>query len=356
MKLELMQDIHKTILAIGDPHFKLDNIEEVNIFITKVEELVINNKPDIIVVLGDLLHYHERVVINCLNLAYKFIHMLRSYTKTIILVGNHDMESHTQFLTENHWMNAMKYWDNVIIVDKIILIDNMVFCPYVPPGRFIEALDTLGSGLRSTLGSKDPLPQVSYWKQAPLIFCHQEFFGCKMGAIISETGDKWSLDYPQIISGHIHDKQTPQKNIYYTGSSMQHAFGENHHKSLVYIKGNELTELPLDIVRKRILNLDIKNIESFDPLKNPNDKIRINITGDFEEFKVFKKTEQYKDLIQSGVKVIYQGVKKMDIVETHSFEKILYDSVVKENNPQLSIAYNYIFHNGEKDGDILLLL
>jgi DNA repair exonuclease SbcCD nuclease subunit len=47
-----------------------------------------------------------------------------------------------------------------------------------------------------------------------------------MGAIVSKDGDEWNEEFPQIISGHIHDNQTPQKNIYYTGSPLQHAFGD----------------------------------------------------------------------------------------------------------------------------------
>ena len=38
-------------------------------------------------------------------------------TMTYILVGNHDMINNQQFLTDNHWMNGLKQWDNIVIVD-----------------------------------------------------------------------------------------------------------------------------------------------------------------------------------------------------------------------------------------------
>mgnify|MGYP001580437301 CR=1 FL=1 len=38
------------ILFIGDPHFKVDNIPEVNLFISKLEEYIKEKKPDIIIV------------------------------------------------------------------------------------------------------------------------------------------------------------------------------------------------------------------------------------------------------------------------------------------------------------------
>jgi len=123
-----------------------------------------------------------------------------------------------QFLTDNHWLNCLKKWKNVVIVDRPVTetIDDelFVFCPYVFPGRFTEALNTLDID----------------WKNASGIFAHQEFAGCKMGAIVSVEGDKWPVDNPYVISGHIHSKQIIQENIYYTGSAMQHAFGESEKK------------------------------------------------------------------------------------------------------------------------------
>ena len=56
------------------------------------------------------------------------------------------MINHDQFLTNNHWMNALKQWENVTIVDKVLHIEvdtkDLLFCPFVAPGRFIEALET----------------------------------------------------------------------------------------------------------------------------------------------------------------------------------------------------------------------
>ncbi len=74
-----------------------------------------------------------------------------------------------------------------------------------------------------------------WWKKASLIFAHQEFEGAKMGAIISESGDKWPLDAPLIVSGHIHDHQQPQPNIQYTGTPIQHAFGDSADKTVSFI-------------------------------------------------------------------------------------------------------------------------
>ncbi len=52
--------------------------------------------------------------------------------------------------------------------------------PYVPPGRFVEALNIIDN---------------EWWKNVNCIFAHQEFYGCKMGAIESIEGDKWDHSF-----------------------------------------------------------------------------------------------------------------------------------------------------------------
>ena len=86
------------------------------------------------------------------------------------------------------------------------------------PGRFFEAISHLDS--------------ASGVQSAHALFAHQEFFGAKMGAIISQQGDKWPHHYPLVISGHIHDYGRPQHNIIYTGTPMQHAFGDHNNKTI----------------------------------------------------------------------------------------------------------------------------
>jgi predicted phosphodiesterase len=394
------------IIAIGDTHFKISNIPECELFTDKLIELVKNKKPDIIILLGDILDTFEIINTMPMNKAIDLIDKLRNEAPTYILVGNHDYcfakntpillydgkiklsqeikngdillgddmnqrivknikhgysemytiyqnigysytvtKNHTlvlyhmgkenkiieitvnqylklnkneqnelyginingnktiieitksnereffgweidknnrcvlfdgtilhncnnqQYLSDTHWMNGLKEWNNVKIVDKVINIEMneqlFILVPYVPVNRFIEALNT---------GDKD-------WKNATCIFAHQEFAGCKMGSIISIEGDKWLEEYPEVISGHIHLNQKPQKNIYYPGSSMQHAFGESNKNIIANInffdktqkvknntndqKGNnyDVEEINLDLPRKHIVYINIDKIE-----------------------------------------------------------------------------------------------
>ena len=342
------------VIAIGDPHFRVENIVEVETFMDKMAKLVKSEKPDMIVVLGDLLHTHEKIFTIAMNKAYDFIKIMRDIAPTYVLVGNHDYIQNSQFLTENHWMNAMKDWDNVTVVDSVISVHKgdlkFVMLPYVPNGRFQEALNTIDDE----------------WKDADCIFAHQEFSGCKMGAIISVEGDIWPEDYPCIVSGHIHSRQTPQPNIYYTGSAMQHAFGESDKNTIPIFEFERekpyiLREIDLELPRKRIVYMDMDKIDDFAP-KQTEDQVKITLTGNYDEFKTFKKSEKYKELTKNGTKVVFKTKKvkesdKADFIEPNSngFKDILYNLVINTRDETLLEFYEVIINNRRFDEDIILI-
>jgi hypothetical protein len=370
-----------SFVVIGDPHIKIENLKEFDQFIDKLVNLIFEKNPNFIVILGDILHNHERIHTITLNKAYEFIDRLRKITKTFVLVGNHDMISCSQFLSENHWMNALKEWDNITIVDKIvketIFIENkentFYFAPYVPPGRFIEALNTYDTE----------------WKNASIIFAHQEFFGCKMGAIVSVEGDKWDTSYPEIISGHIHSRQFIQNNIYYTGSAMQNAFGESEKNIIAYVtqckdSKYKLEEIELNLPRKKIVYMKVDDLEDY-KIKNTQDEYKLSISGNYEEFKAIKKTKKFKELEKSGVKIVFKASKietklndelrnelkteldnrndnRNDIVNEYNnelnennFEDILKVLISKEYNEDLNKDYELVIHNRVVNDDIMFI-
>ena len=62
-----------SVLCIGDPHFKKTNIPDVDEFMKRIKATAEKEKPDIIVVLGDLLHYHDTYYAEPFNRAIKFL-------------------------------------------------------------------------------------------------------------------------------------------------------------------------------------------------------------------------------------------------------------------------------------------
>jgi DNA repair exonuclease SbcCD nuclease subunit len=228
-------------------------------------------------------------------------------------------------------MNAMKEWTDVYIVDSGCSLQTpvgtFVFVPYTFPGKLQTALDII-----------DPK-----WKSARSIFCHQEFFGCNMGAIQSTEGDQWSNEFPLVISGHIHDKQRIGENIFYPGSSIQHAFGESGDKTITMCYFTEtirVESIDLDMPQKKIVYLSVVDAYSFQPTEK--DRVRLTLNGTFEEFKAFKKSAVFKKCALCNVKIVFRPVKEAvngeELTDT-DFKSILYDMVVKENNPYMTELY-----------------
>jgi DNA repair exonuclease SbcCD nuclease subunit len=353
------------ILCIGDPHIKVESITDFELFEEKLYKLIAETKPSLIVVLGDILHTHEKLNTIALNKAYTFIDALRKQALTYVLVGNHDMIKNTEYLSTNHWLNSLKEWNNVVIVDKVVHYtfpstgSNLLFIPYVSCGLFKDALAT----------------NEYEWKNADIIFAHQEFKGCKMGAIISEHGDVWEDELPYVISGHIHSNQTIGKNVYYPGSALQHAFGESE-KNIIAILTlpspsinsvpYTLDEVDLGLPRKKIISCLLQDIDTVRINQDQGKRTRITVKGaSYDEFKLFKSTEKYRQLTSKGVTIAFRkdevkidneggsekdgeggggDEKKLceeDTIET-CFDNMLLSLIKKEDNTKLYQLYERI--------------
>ena len=318
------------IFTIGDPHSKKSNQAELKICADKIAQKITETQPDAIVILGDLADNHDRVYISALNGTVYFVDVICSAAAGLIkpakvyyIIGNHDCESNQIFLTDNHTFNAFKKWPNFIVVDKVLRLKTgtgpIVMCPYVPAGRFLEALDTIGR---------------DRWADAKVIFCHQEFLGSKLsGLIASKSGDKWDDNNPMIISGHIHNYDRLQENILYPGELMYSSFGDDDKPartiSLFEIDGGKFpqeTKIDLGVLKKLTINLTIDEAKEYVPPDNAH--IRVNLTGTTQEHNEFKQTEKYAQLL-TMVKIIPQHVDK--IVVQRNTQRLGYlDILAKE--------------------------
>jgi DNA repair exonuclease SbcCD nuclease subunit len=310
------------VCVVGDLHFRPNNLVEAHIL---VDQIVANIPDDIelVVLLGDILDNHANVHSQAYNVACLLIEQISSRHPVFILVGNHDYINNSQFCTQEHPFNAFKKWCNVRVVDTPCHYYNrrnnetFVFVPYVPPGRFIEAVS-----------------KVPEWSKATCVFAHQEF----SGIIFKEQGDVWPTDYPPVISGHIHDRMYLQKNILYIGTPVQHSFAENTDKGLS-VFGNNLEErrLPLGLPVKQTISTSVSELDSVDiPLENAN--IRLMLRTNTSEWQAFRKTKRFKELVAAKVKIIpvpedqqnTQQLKSM-AKQRRTYMNALEDSVSKGN-------------------------
>lgn len=342
------------VLCIGDIHIQTNNINDIKILIEKLESYIVKNTEniDIVLFMGDILHTHERLHTIPFNLATNLFEKLSKIKPLYILVGNHDYINNSQFLSTNHWMNCLKSHNNINIIDNVTLLNNkgqnVLFCPFIPDGRFKESLGTLKN---------------FDWKLSDCIFGHQLIDGVKMGSIVTENVEKWEENYPFLISGHIHDKQKIQNNVYYTGSCIQHAFGESHDKTICLVKiDNSVTieEIDLKLPQKQILYYDIDSLDALNKdntheieklmknIDNTDIHYKITISGNFEQFKLFKKTSLFFELQKNNTKIIFKN-KLSDILnkkhilkntDSSNFQDILLELISNEQEKYRNKMYH----------------
>jgi len=288
------------ILVIGDPHFKINNIEETNEMSQKILSLLEKLNPHAVVCLGDVLDRHETIHVGPLLRSIDFFEKIASKYKLYILIGNHDRPSNQVFLTEEHPFTALKQWNNTVIVDNVFTdtIENnrFLFVPYVPVGSFMAAIET-------KLGKS---PDLSEFK---CIFAHQEFFGAKMGIVESKVGDPWDANYPLVISGHIHDFDVLGSNVIYTGTPIQHGFGDRDDKWVFLFEfdqnGFRYEKYDLELPKKKIIKISFSEIHLLKSLDKKS-HYKIVISGTPEELKTIKVGPFLKDLPKS--KIVYKTI------------------------------------------------
>jgi len=336
------QETDLKILTIGDPHFKVSNIPESKAMTKNLVQMAREMKPDIIICLGDILDRHETIHVTPLTLSIQFLEDLEDIAPLYVIIGNHDRPNNSDFMSDQHPFNALKQWKNTTVIDTVKKTRfkdkyDFIFVPYVYPGRFIEAI----SHLQGNDSELDPLT----YESCHALFAHQEFFGAKMGAIISQQGDKWPHNYPLVISGHIHEYDRLQHNIIYTGTPMQHAFGDHNNKTIseyVFYPSAKRRNIPLsDIETSHSKNIDIvdessegiEGIEGIEWKENrldlglikriicyihpsnimtwvqPTNKlVKLVIRGTVSEIKAIVKLEHLNNLRKDGVKIVYKTV------------------------------------------------
>lgn len=265
-----------SVLALGDPHFKVKNLQVMSVYEERVLETIEKYRPSLVVILGDTLDSHSQINVYPLCAAIRFVKKIAATTPVFLLIGNHDRPNNSDFQSDLHPFTALEGAPNVEIFPTArrvsLLGKTFVGVPYVPPGRFAEALEGL------------QLDDVD------LIFAHQEFKGAWMGQIRSTEGDTWDIDGPPIISGHIHSYQRLQTNLLYVGTALQHSFGENLDKTIsLFVEdpngsfcGYQETRLKLGLPRKQKFRVKCSEVNKL-KITNEMTGSRIIVVGSPEE-------------------------------------------------------------------------
>lgn len=320
------------LLVIGDLHFTANN-KLCEMFIERVEDYL--GEKDGCVLLGDIFHTHEKINETVLNMVIRLFNVITRNCHLYVIVGNHDYRDSTQFCTNRHALSAFREWPKITIVDRPQIVNikgiPITFCPYVPKGRFREAIDNVD------------------WRSTYMIFCHQEFKGVKMGNIVSVDGDKWSLKYPQVISGHIHERQNLQNNVYYPGVPYDHSYCYTGKRVVTNIEFDDSTftirSTSVKLPRRQLLYKKLEEMESYE---YTGDIVKIILECNNVQFLEFMKSDLAKSLRK--VDVIFMNRHDESLVpENHRnyidcSYKATFRKLIDFENIHVKQLYNKIFN------------
>lgn len=199
------------ILWVGDPHLHMGNLEVSKQFLSKLETITNEQKPDFVLLAGDLFHTHSIVRAEILNLWINYLEVAKF--PHIALVGNHDQVAPGSSV---HALVALKKYAKV--VDGPYKMGKMFFVPYVHTAQeFAEMLGQAGD--------------------ARVLFCHQTFDGAQYeNGFYAPDGFPLTLvsGFDRVISGHIHKRQGVG-GVFYPGTPFQHSFNDAGEKKAIYL-------------------------------------------------------------------------------------------------------------------------
>lgn len=321
-----------TVLCVGDLHWKKDNADVSDLVASKILNIVTEKNPQMVVLLGDILHSHERIDLGPFNRATKFIETLATKTTVVLVIGNHERPTNNTYLTEEHAFVSLKGKKNIHIADKVLSIKlkigksriRFVFVPYVPVGKFHDALQELDDKIEH-----DP-PHC--------IFAHQEFKGAKSGNFVSLRGDIWDEDLPLIITGHYHTFQQPQKNIIYPGTPYQMSYADNSKKGVLLCEFQvdqppNISFLTMKILEKKQIHISADEVDDFVPPVGID--CRIVVGGKVEDIRALQasgKLDKFRGQpnLHLGLSVIAENETGSQF--RRSYRELLYDNIKSQED------------------------
>jgi len=288
----------KRWLFIGDPHFEVQNLEMMSRAGQEILDLIDEHQPHLCIVLGDTLHTHEKLHMLALAQATDWLRAIAKKCRLILLIGNHDRINNNDYMSPIHPFIGLKETENITVVDKTIWDkqENLIYVPYVPPGRFNEALSAV-----------EYIPGAS---EKPLaIFAHQEFKGCLLGDRESTKGDYWNPEWPQVFSGHIHTYHILPK-VVYVGTFHQQNYGEDPDKAIMLVDVDEddqfkMNRTQLKSVPKRVtVQMTLDELPYFSEKIPPNCQVKVALHVDATERKALETNPYHQSLKEVVDKVI----------------------------------------------------
>ena len=311
-------------LFIGDCHIKINRFDLGLRFLNWLNQLIEEQKPDLVVNLGDFFDTHSvvrsEVMTEFMNHVDKVLKLDIPY---VYLLGNHDFykPSDSKYHAVKHLANKIP---NLYIVDTIQELFGMTFVPYQYDG-------------------------ANFPKQTlPIVVAHQTMIGADYGPIRATEGvDASSIEGCEVIvSGHIHTKSVLGSVIYVGSPFSQSAADVDQVKGITifdtdtYAEKFIQTPLPmwrrLHVVVSQSTGLDVVHALIKQDISGSKDHWVLELEGPKAEIVGYLDSKEYSEAV-SGVDIkvkskFTDSEKKRVAIEAKSMEHILSEYVAKVYN------------------------
>lgn len=210
------------ILYVGDPHAKVNDLEEMVALQKFVKETAVSQNVDRIVVLGDQFHNHQQVHTDVMKF---WRECLLDWTypdhgfDVYLIVGNHDKKVGVD-ITDAHSLLPYVGMERVTVVDRPRTEGGILYLPYYADvAQFLEAAK--GDG-----------------KPTNTLVCHQTFDGAmyENGFYAPDGIDSNLVPQKNIISGHIHLSSEFGK-VFYPGSPRWMTLSDKNTDKAIWVMG-----------------------------------------------------------------------------------------------------------------------
>ncbi len=182
------------VLYVGDPHVTVPNLDESDRLMDFLVDTILVQKPDMVVLLGDLMHNFAIVRTEVLDFWKEWLDTLSEAQKLVVLVGNHDLANSGNDKYKSNSLSVFQLMrkKNLSIVEHAQVHGPIGFVPYMhDQEQFLE----IANGLKA--------------HGAKILVIHQDINGSQYenGFYAPNGIDPEKLDYPLVIGGHIHKRQ-----------------------------------------------------------------------------------------------------------------------------------------------------
>lgn len=331
------------VLVSGDPHGRMATIDVFSAYLRFLLGTQEKEKPDLVVILGDLFHNHALLRSEILNLWIDYLK--KAPVRHVLLVGNHDETAPGSGV---HALSALDIQPHMVVPplsNRTIGMSDwreLVFISYCHTGdRFKEQLAAA---------------EILSDPERTILFAHQAFDGARY-----ENGfyapDALHLNLVQpfklVVSGHIHKRQE-FTNIWYPGSPYAQSFNDAGEEKYLWLLNTETlqrtpieTPFPKYIIKEASASdmvsiFDKADTQNYYKIVVKDSKAAIQAMQNSVEFKQLKKDykivvcPQYVDVVAATDRIADTVTPEAmvqtyisDIMQTELDRKVLLEESLK---------------------------